>query len=210
VVRSSQSDCGLTVLSPRAHFGVNRPIRYNGAFERLPFQLRSQPRGSVGVGSAGGHFAGRLQAAVWIGSTIYAKPRSRWRRHFPLTQQSKRRRIRTAAPSQHMSYLGDLDTGVFKVTVVDIPCKQMGSDAAAITETTRAVVGGGTIKFYLPHRVDAVYGRPARHRRSERRLLLRGAVLHDNRLYRVEGKAFVAGGQAWAEPKVAERPILLC
>jgi hypothetical protein len=38
------------------------------------------------------------------------------------------------------------DTGVFKVTVVDMPGKQTGSDAAVMKEATKAVVGGGTIK----------------------------------------------------------------
>jgi hypothetical protein len=51
------------------------------------------------------------------------------------------------------------EPGVFKVTVVDMPGKQTGSDAAVMKEAIKAVTDGGAIKFDIPHRVRAVYGR---------------------------------------------------
>jgi hypothetical protein len=51
------------------------------------------------------------------------------------------------------------ETGTFKVTVVDMPGIQTGSDAAVMKEATDVVVGGGSIKFDIPRRVRAVYGR---------------------------------------------------
>jgi hypothetical protein len=51
------------------------------------------------------------------------------------------------------------DTGVFKVTVVDMPGKQTGSKAAVMKEATKVVAAGGVIKFDIDHRVRAVYGR---------------------------------------------------
>ena len=50
------------------------------------------------------------------------------------------------------------DTGVFKVTVVEMPGKQTGSDAVVMKDATKAIVGSGTIKFDIPHRVRQVYG----------------------------------------------------
>jgi hypothetical protein len=51
------------------------------------------------------------------------------------------------------------DTGVFKVTVVDMPGKQTGSNATVMKEATKVVTAGGIIKFDIDHRVRAIYGR---------------------------------------------------
>jgi hypothetical protein len=51
------------------------------------------------------------------------------------------------------------ETGTFKVTVVDMPGKQTGSDAAVMKEATKVVVEGGVVKFDIEHRVRRVYGR---------------------------------------------------
>jgi hypothetical protein len=45
------------------------------------------------------------------------------------------------------------------VTVVDMPGKQTGSDAAVMKEATKVVVEGGVVKFDIEHRVRRVYGR---------------------------------------------------
>jgi hypothetical protein len=51
------------------------------------------------------------------------------------------------------------DTGTFKVTVVEMPGEETGPNAAVMKEATKAVAGGGVIKFDIEHRVRAVYGR---------------------------------------------------
>ena len=51
------------------------------------------------------------------------------------------------------------ETGTFKVTVVDMPGKQTGSDAAVMKEATKVVVEGGVVRFDIEHRVRRVYGR---------------------------------------------------
>jgi hypothetical protein len=88
------------------------------------------------------------------------------------------------------------DTGVFKVTVVDMPGKQTGSDAAVMKEATNAVASGGTIKFDIPHRVRQVYGRQLGIAGSNGGYSYVALFYRNNRLYQVEGNAFVAGGQA--------------
>jgi hypothetical protein len=91
------------------------------------------------------------------------------------------------------------ESGVFKVTVVDMPGKQTGSDAAGMKEATNAVVGDGGIKFDIPHRVRAVYGRQLGISGANGGYSYVALFYRNNRLYQVEGNAFVAGGQAEVE-----------
>jgi hypothetical protein len=57
---------------------------------------------------------------------------------------------------------------------------------------------GGVVKFDIDHRVRTIYGRPLGIAGANGGTIPRGAALSDNRLYQVEGNAFVAGGQAEA------------
>jgi hypothetical protein len=88
------------------------------------------------------------------------------------------------------------DTGLFKVTVVDMPGKQTGSDAVVMKEAARVVTDGGTIKFDIPHRVRQVYGRQLGITGAKGGYSYVALFYRNNRLYEVEGKAFAAGGQA--------------
>jgi hypothetical protein len=100
--------------------------------------------------------------------------------HFPSTQRSKQRPIKPpmAGRFRRTVFSAKQGTGTFKVTVVEMPGEETGPDAAVTKEATKAVAGGGTVKFDIPHRVRAVW--PATgHRRSERWLFLRRAVLPD-------------------------------
>jgi hypothetical protein len=91
------------------------------------------------------------------------------------------------------------DTGVFKVTVVDIPGKQTGSDAGVMKEATRVVTDGGTVKFDIPHRVRQVYGRQLGIAGASGGYSYVALFYRNGRLYQVEGDAFIAGGQAAVE-----------
>jgi hypothetical protein len=91
------------------------------------------------------------------------------------------------------------DTGVFKVTVVDMPGKQTGSNAAVMKEATKVVAAGGVIKFDIDHRVRAVYGRQLGIAGANGGYFYVALFYRNNRLYQVEGNAFVAGGQAEVE-----------
>jgi hypothetical protein len=88
------------------------------------------------------------------------------------------------------------ETGMFKVTVVEMPGEETGPDAAVMKEATKAVAGGGTIKFDIPHRVRAVYGRQLGVTGANGGYSYVALFYRNNRLYQVEGNAFVAGGQA--------------
>ena len=91
------------------------------------------------------------------------------------------------------------DIGVFRVTVVDMPGKQTGSDAAVMKDATEAAVGSGTIKFDIPHRVRQVYGRQLGIAGANGGYSYVALFYRNNRLYEVEGTALAGGGRAEAE-----------
>jgi hypothetical protein len=91
------------------------------------------------------------------------------------------------------------DMGLFKVTVVEMPGEETGPDAAVMKETTKAVAGGGVIRFDIPHRVRAVYGRQLGISGANGGYSYVALFYRNNRLYQVEGTAFAAGGQAEAD-----------
>jgi hypothetical protein len=88
------------------------------------------------------------------------------------------------------------ETGTFKVTVVDMPGKQTGSDAAVMKEATKVVVEGGVVRFDIEHRVRRVYGRQLGIAGANGGYSYVALFYRNNRLYQVEGIAFAAGGRA--------------
>ena len=91
------------------------------------------------------------------------------------------------------------ETGTFKVTVVEMPGEETGPDAAVMKVATKVVVGSGTIKFDIPHRVRAVYGRQLGIAGANGGYSYVALFYRNNRLYQIEGNAFAAGGQAEVE-----------
>jgi hypothetical protein len=88
------------------------------------------------------------------------------------------------------------ETGTFKVTVVEMPGEETGPDATVMKEATKVVAGEGTMKFDIPHRVRAVYGRQLGIAGANGGYSYVALFYRNNRLYQIEGNAFVAGGQA--------------
>jgi hypothetical protein len=91
------------------------------------------------------------------------------------------------------------ETGTFKVTIVEMPGEETGPNAAVMKEATKAVAGGGTVKFDIEHRVRAVYGRQLGIAGANGGYSYVALFYRNNRLYQIEGNAFVAGGQAEVE-----------
>jgi hypothetical protein len=91
------------------------------------------------------------------------------------------------------------ETGTFMVTVVEMPGEETGPDAAVMKEATKVVAGEGVIKFDIDHRVRAVYGRQLGIAGPNGGYAYVALFYRNNRLYQIEGSAFVAGGQAEVE-----------
>jgi hypothetical protein len=66
-------------------------------------------------------------------------------------------------------------------------------------EATKAAAGGGVIKFDIPHRVRAVYGRQLGIVEANGGYSYVPLFYRNNRHYQVEGNAFVAGRRVEVE-----------
>jgi hypothetical protein len=87
------------------------------------------------------------------------------------------------------------DTGLFKITVVELPDEGTGENAL-IAHAVGTMTKGGVIKFNIPHRIRAVYGRQLGIAEANGGYSYVAVFYRKKRLYQIEGKAFVAGGQA--------------
>jgi hypothetical protein len=86
--------------------------------------------------------------------------------------------------------------GVFRVTIVEMPGEQAGEDAPVVKDAAKIVAEGGAIKFDIPHSVRAIYGRQLGIAGANGDYSYVALFYHKRRLYQIEGKAFVPGGQA--------------
>jgi hypothetical protein len=87
------------------------------------------------------------------------------------------------------------DTGSFKMTIAEVP--DGGTDQnALVNHAVNSMIEGGTIKFDISHRIRSVYGRQLGVAGTNGGYSYLAVFYHKNRLYQIEGKAFVAGGQA--------------
>ena len=68
-----------------------------------------------------------------------------------------------------------------------------------VKDAAKTAADGGTVKFHGPHRVRAVYGRQLGIAGTNVGYSYVALFYNKNRLYQIEGEAFVAGGQAEAD-----------
>jgi hypothetical protein len=89
------------------------------------------------------------------------------------------------------------ESGVFTLTVADVPetGNQVQEDAL-MSDAIGKLTAGGQVKFDIPHRVRWFYGRQLGVAGANGGYAYVAVFHHNNRLFQVEGKAFVAGGQA--------------
>jgi hypothetical protein len=89
------------------------------------------------------------------------------------------------------------ETGVFTLTVAQIPetGNQVQEDAL-MSDAVKKMTEGGVIKFDIQHRIRWFYGRQLGVAGANGGYSYVAVFHHNNRLFQIEGKAFVAGGQA--------------
>jgi hypothetical protein len=94
-------------------------------------------------------------------------------------------------------YSAAQETGVFTLTVAQIPetGNQVQEDAL-MSEAVRKMTEGGVIKFDIQHRIRWFYGRQLGVVGANGGYSYVAVFHHNNRLFQIEGKAFVGGGQA--------------
>jgi hypothetical protein len=116
--------------------------------------------------------------------------------HFPVDPavQSATYQAADGRSFQAHVFSAKLESGLFKVTVVEIPDDETGE--ALVRDATKSAAESGVIKFDIQHRVRAVYGRQLGIADANGGYSYVALFSHNKRLYQIEGKAFVAGGQA--------------
>jgi hypothetical protein len=94
-------------------------------------------------------------------------------------------------------YSATQDTGIFTLTVAEVP--ETGSQSqedGLINDAIKKMTEGNLIKFDIQHRIRWIYGRQLGVAGVGGGYSYIAVFHHNNRLYQIEGKAFVAGGQA--------------
>ena len=96
--------------------------------------------------------------------------------------------------------------GVFKLTVVELP--ETGIDEnALISHAVKTMTAGSEIKLDIPHRIRRVYGRQLSVTGTDGSHSYLAAFYYKNRLYQIEGKAFVAGGYAEVDAMIFHQSL---
>lgn len=92
------------------------------------------------------------------------------------------------------------ETGLFTLTVAEVPetGNQVQEDAL-MSDAIKRMTEGALIKFDIQHRIRWFYGRQLGIAGVNGGYSYVAVFHHNNRLYQIEGKAFVAGGQAEVE-----------
>jgi hypothetical protein len=138
-------------------------------------------------------FAASARADEW---KEYENPEYSFAIHFPVDPkiESTTYRAGDGRSFDARQFGVTRDTGSFTVTVAEMPDDKTGEEL--VKSAFKPVAEGGAIKFDIGHRVRAVYGRQLGVADANGGYAYVALFYHKKRLYRIEGKAFVAGGQA--------------
>jgi hypothetical protein len=92
-------------------------------------------------------------------------------------------------------YSAAQDSGSFKLTVVEVP-DGATEENGLVDHAVDAMRQAGVVKFDIPHRIRTFYGRQLGIAGPDGGYSYTAVFYRNKRLYQIEGKAFVGGGQA--------------
>jgi len=119
--------------------------------------------------------------------------------HFPTDPKIEMTAYRTPDGRSFDAHVYSVtqETGVFTLTVAQIPetGNQVQEDAL-MNDAVKRMSEGGLIKFDIQHRIRWFYGRQLGIAGANGGYSYVAVFHHNNLLYKIEGRAFVAGGQA--------------
>jgi hypothetical protein len=98
------------------------------------------------------------------------------------------------------------DAGVFKLTVAELP-DAVTDEKALIDHAIKAMTVGGEIKLDIPHRIRAVYGRQLSIAGTGGSYSYVAVFYHKKRLYQIEGKSLLAGGQPEVDAMIFQQSL---
>jgi hypothetical protein len=149
--------------------------------------------------------AGPATAADW---KEYSYPDYSFTVHFPADPQIEFTTYQASdgRALEARVYSVTQDTGVFKLTIAELP--DGGADETAlVSHAVNTMTDGGVIKFDIPHRIRTFYGRQLGIAGANGGYSYVAAFYHKKRLYQIEGKAFVAGGQAEVDAMIFQQSL---
>jgi hypothetical protein len=132
----------------------------------------------------------------------YESPDHSFTVHFPTDPNIEMTAYRTPDGRSFDAHIYSAmqETGLFTLTVADVP--EIGSqtqEGALMSDAVKKMTDGSLIKFDIEHRIRWVYGRQLGIAGVNGGYSYIAVFHHNNRLYEIEGRAFVAGGQAEAD-----------
>ena len=149
--------------------------------------------------------AGPAAAADW---KEYAYPDFSFTVHFPVDPKIE---ITAYEASDGRSFEARIysvtqDTGVYKLTIAEVP--DGGPDEnALISHAVKMMTEGGVIKVDIPHRIRTTYGRQLAVAGANGSYAYVSVFYYKKRLYRLEGTAAVAGGQAEVDAMIFQQSL---
>ena len=98
------------------------------------------------------------------------------------------------------------DTGVFKLTIAEVG--DGGPDENdLVSHAVKTMTEGSVIKLDIPHRIRSSYGRQFGLAGENGGYSYGAVFLYKKRLYQIEGKAFVAGGEAEIDAMIFQQSL---
>jgi hypothetical protein len=129
----------------------------------------------------------------------YESPDHSFTVHFPTDPNIERTAYHTpdGRSFDARTFSATQEAGVFTMTVAEVPeTGNQTQEDALMSDAIKKMTEGGLIKFDIPHRIRWFYGRQLGIAGASGGYSYIAVFHHNNRLYQIEGKAFVAGGQA--------------
>ena len=149
--------------------------------------------------------AGPAMAADW---KEYEYPDHSFTVHFPADPTIEMTTYQAAdgRPLEARIYSVTQDTGVFRLMIAELP-EGGTEESALVSHAVKTMTEDGVIKLDIPHRIRQVYGRQLGIARANGGYSYVAVFYHKKRLYQLEGRAFVAGGQAEVDAMIFQQSL---
>ena len=149
--------------------------------------------------------AGPAMAADW---TEYTYPDFSFTVHFPAAPKIESATYQgpDGRSLEARVYSVMLEAGSFKLTIADVPDGTVDENTL-VTHAVNSATQGGVIKLDIAHRIRTTYGRQLGIAGANGGYSYVAVFLRNKRLYQLEGKAFVAGGQAEIDAMIFQQSL---
>jgi hypothetical protein len=148
---------------------------------------------------------GQAQVKEWM---EYAYPDRSFTVHFPAEPRIEPTSYQgtEGRAFEARVYSVTLEGRVFKLTVVELPESGTNGDAH-VSHAVKILTDGNQIKLDIPHRIRQTYGRQLAVARADGGFSYLAVFVHKQRLYKLEGTALTAGGEAEVDAMIFHQSL---